>query len=181
MLPEQKKTPEEIIALRGKLGIAGAAANTEATDENVDVKPLTKLEPEPPARIVTSPEPVPESVIDPITGLPEQRHTDDELERIRLRGMFETQDEALHLPVRRERTLIVIGGYLFAMSAAIPVYHNLPMIVPTGIALVSLAFCAYLFFMRPYSKHHGAFIGIVVLFVLTYAALQYFPQLRHAT
>jgi len=173
MLPEQKKTPQEIAALRGKLGIPTVVAN----GEELATEPVATLKPD----LLHDAEDVPEPAIDPITGLPVHRHSDEELERIRLRGMFETQDHALRLPARRERTWIVIGGYLFAMSAAVPVYHNLPMILPSTIALLSLAFGAYLFFLRPYSKHHGAFIGIVVLFVLTYAALQYFPQLRHAT
>jgi len=172
MLPERKKNPDEINALRGKLGIPTAVPGDEP-----DPKPAARLQPGFPADI----EPVSEPAIDPITGLPAHRHTNDELERLRLRGMLETQDAARHRPARRERTAVVLGGYLFAMSGVLPVYHNLPMAVPLGIALLSLAFGAYLFFLRPYSKHHGAFIGIVVLFVLTYAALQYFPQLLHAT
>lgn len=172
MLPEQKKTPEQIAALRGQLGIP-----TLVPKDDSEAEPVAKLKPE---RLDTI-EAVPEPAIDPITGLPVHRHSDNELDLIRRRGMFETQDEALRLPMRRERTVIVVGGYLFALSAAIPVYHNMPMILPAGIALLSLAFGAYLFFLRPYSKHHGAFIGIVVLFVMTYAALHYFPQLQHAT
>ncbi len=173
MLPEQKKTPEELATLRGKLGVPTLLPREEPEVS----RPVTTLKREP----LVSVEPVPEPILDPITGLPAHRHTNDELDRIRRRGMFETQDEAIRLPVRRERTWVVVVGYLFAMSAAIPVYHSLPMMLPLGIALVSLAFAAFLFFLRPYSKHHGAFIGIVVLFVLTYAALQYFPQLRNAT
>jgi hypothetical protein len=172
MLPEQKKTPEEIAVLRGKLGIPTIVSTSDLAAE-----PVATLKPD----LLHDVEDVPEPVIDPITGLPVHRHSGQELERIRLRGMFETQDHALRLPARRERTWIVVGGYLFATSAAIPVYHKLPIMLPAAIALLSLAFGAYLFFLRPYSKHHGAFIGIVVLFVLTYAALQYFPQLRHAT
>lgn len=177
MLPEQKKTPEEIAALRGKLGIPTLLPNQEAEPPVLVATP----KPGPLSAIEPIPEPVIEPARDPITGLPLSRHTNDELDRIRRRGMFETQDEAIRLPVRRERTWIIIVGYLFAMSAAIPVYHSLPMLLPLAMEVLSLAFAAYLFFMRPYSKHHGAFIGIVVLFVLTYAALQYFPQLRHAT
>ena len=173
MLPEQKKTPEELAALRGRLGIPTVSPRVDSEATN----PVATLKPDSPA----AKEPVPQPALDPATGLPAHRHTNDELDRIRRRGMFETQDEAIRLPARRERTWIILVGYAFAMSAAIPVYHSLPILLPVAIAAASLAFAAYLFFLRPYSKHHGAFIGIVVLFVLTYAALQYFPQLRHAT
>ncbi|MFU8892457.1 MAG: hypothetical protein ACNA8L_02405 [Luteolibacter sp.] len=172
MLPEQKKSPEEIHALRGKLGIAGVVLQDEA-----DTTPVATLSPE----RVKEDEAGSKPLIDPATGLPVHRRSNDELERIRLRALLETQHNTQPRPARRERAMVVLSGYLFALSAVIPVYHNLPMILPLGIALVSLAFGAYLFFLRPYSKHHGPFIGIVVLFVLTYAALQYFPQLRHAT
>jgi len=177
MLPEQKKTPAEIAALRDKLGIPTIVAAGEDTAVEPTVEAVATLKPV----FLHDVEDFAEPVIDPITGLPVHRHSDEELERIRLRGLFETRDHALRLPMQRERTWIVVGGYLFAMSAALPVYHNLPIILPAAIVLLSLAFGAYLFFLRPYSKHHGAFIGIVVLFVMTYAALHYFPQLRHAT
>lgn len=173
MLPEQKKPPEEIAALRGRLGIPTEPPRPASEPPS----PVATLKPEPVATI----EPVADPILDPVSGLPAHRHSNDELDRIRRRGMFETQDEAIRLPVRRERTWIILVGYAVAMSAAIPVHHKLPILLPAAIAVASLAFAAYLFFLRPYSKHHGAFIGIVVLFVLTYAALQYFPQLRHAT
>ena len=173
-LPEQRKTPEEIAALRGQLGIPTVVP---------EVASVAEVAPEPPPVATLSPAPAEtiETPIDPETGLPFHRHSDDELERLRRRGMFETQDGALQLPVRRARSWMVVCGYLFAASAAIPVYHSLPIVLPLAIALLSLAFGAFLYFLRPYSKHHGAFIAVVVFFVLTYAALQYFPQLRHAT
>lgn len=172
MLPEQKKTPEQLASLRGKLGIP-----TLIPRDDLEPKPVATLKPELDAAI----EPVAAPTLDPITGLPSQRRSNDELDRIRRRGIFEAQEQISRRPLRRERTWVVAIGYLFAMSATIPVYHNLPIIMPLAIAMLSLAFGAFLFFLRPYSKHHGAFIGIVVLFVLTYTALQYFPQLRHAT
>lgn len=189
-LPEQKKSPEEIASLRDQLGIRPAAPAADAPPVANPLAPQPSA-----AEPVVLPAPtrqdaarslhdVPEvspAPLDEETGLPVKRRTADELAALRLRGVFETQDGAMHLPVRRERTLWVICGYLFAAAAAIPVYHGMPALLPLAMSLVALAYAAFLFFRRPYSSHHGAFIGIVVMFVLIYAALQYFPHLRHAT
>ena len=179
-LPEQKKTPEEIAALRDKLGIPSAAqadADTSSPDEVVaELKPEPAASPVRPVHVV----PAAPVKIDSASGLPLRRHSDEELEDLRRRGMFETQDEALRMPVRRAHGAWVITGYLFAASAAIPVYLELSVVLPVAVSAAALGFAAFLFFLRPYSRHHGAFISVVVLFVLIYAAFNYVPQLQHA-
>ena len=177
LLPEYKKSPEEIAALRGKLGIPTVGNDDAGAPPSGAAAKLDATGPEVPVPLVTA-APV---EVDPASGLPLHRHSEQELADLRRRGMFETQNEALRLPVRRARGVWVICGYLLAASAAVPVYRDIPMVLPVVIAAAALGFAAFLFFLRPYSRHHGAFISVVVLFVLIYAALHYFPQLRHAT
>ena len=180
LLPEHKKTPEEIAHLRDKLGIPP----TQESDRDAPAaQPLAKLKPDTmPALHEPIPIPPPPATdIDPISGLPAHRHSEEDLTALRRRGMLETQNEALRLPVRRARTVWVVAGYMLGAFATIPIYQEMPIILPIAMAAAALAFAAFLFFLRPYSRHHGAFISVMVLFVLIYAALQYFPQLRHAT
>ena len=40
---------------------------------------------------------------------------------------------------------------------------------------------AFIYFKKPLSRHHAAFIGVMALFVIVFGALYYFPQLRHGT
>lgn len=184
-LPEQKKSPQEIAALRDQLGIRPVAheppelAPAPPPSEAALVA-APKRQKAPAIRPRDIPE-VPPAPIDQATGLPVKRHTAEELAALRLRSMFETQDGVQSLPARHERRLFVIMGYLVAASAIIPIARGMSAILPMAICFVALAYAAYLFIYRPYSRHHAAFLGILVLFVLVYAALQYFPQLRHAT
>jgi hypothetical protein len=187
-LPEQKKSPQEIAALRDQLGVRPPASEQPqlptpqpaAPADSPATPPRPHRQKAPAIRPRDIPE-VPPAPIDQATGLPVKRHTRDELAALRLRSMFETQDGAQSMPVRRERTLFVIGGYLLAAAAIIPIARSMPAILPMALCFVALTYAAYLFIYRPYSRHHAAFIGILVLFVLVYAALQYFPHLRHAT
>ncbi len=179
-LPENKKTPGEIAELRDKLGVPAAPNENPAPPPP---EPAAKLTPGS-APAFHSPAPVgdaPEVEIDPASGLPMHRHSEQELADLRRRGMFETQNEALRLPVRRARTIWVVAGYLLAASAAVPAYREILPLLTLTMSLTALAYAVFLFFFRAYSRHHGAFISVVVLFVMIYAALQYFPQLRHAT
>jgi len=184
-LPEYKKSPEEIAALRDRLGVRPPAETppAPAPDPFSDDEPVVLRETveNPPVRPLHDLPDVQPAPIDEETGLPVKRHTADELAALRLRGMFDTQDGALTIPVRRERTVFVLCGYALAASAAIPVFHEMPAVLPVSMTFAALAYAAYLFICRPYSRHHGAFIAMLVLFVWIYAALQYFPQLRHAT
>ena len=182
-LPEQRKSPQEIAALRDQLGIRPVAP-----EEPPDPQPQAPAPSSPPPRrqkkTIVHPRDIPEvppAPIDEATGLPVKRHSSEELAALRLRSMFETQDGAQSMPVRRERTLFVVFGYVAAAAAIIPVHQQMPAVVPMAVCFFALLYATYLFIYRPYSRHHGAFIGIMVLFVLVYAALQYFPQLRHAS
>lgn len=188
-LPEQRKSPQEIAALRDQLGIRPVASEQPLPDPPRQPAPPPS-EPAPPTRQHRQKPPtlrprdipeVPPAPIDHDTGLPVKRHTPEELAALRLRSMFETQDGAQSMPVRRERTLFVIFGYIVAAAAIIPVYRSMPAILPMAMCFLALLYATYLFICRPYSRHHGAFIGILVLFVIVYAALQYFPQLQHAS
>lgn len=204
-LPERKKSPEEIAALRDQLGIPGDAPATPAApgagpehgsaaapadasgdDSAVDIpvvdttpvaiaapRSLRKSEREPVLHVVPAPP--------PDSPLPVHRHSDEELAALRRRSVFDTQEHAVRMPVRRAHPALVIGCYLVAVSPALMIYHNLPILLPAASVVFAMGLGGYLFFLRPYSRHHGAFLGIVCLFVITYGALHYFPHLRHAT
>jgi amino acid permease len=47
--------------------------------------------------------------------------------------------------------------------------------------VVALLFAAFIYFKKPLSLHHAAFIAVMSLFVIVFGALYYFPQLRHGT
>lgn len=176
MLPERKKTPEEIAALRGKLGVP-AVVPLEEREE-----PLPRLGTKPLSEPTPKPEPNPKPVLDPDSGLPVRRHTPGEIQHIQRQLMIEAQQiHSNRGMTMRERPWVIVLGYLFTMSILVPIYHELAIGLPMAMLAGAGSFAVFIFLKRPYSKHHGAFIGMIILFVLTYAMVTYFPPLRNAT
>jgi len=165
MIPERKKSPDELNALRGKLGVP------TVVPVDVPAEPLPRLGASQPV----DDEPLPEPVLDPASGLPLYRHSAEELERLHRRFLSDAQSHLGPIPVLRERTWLIALAYLFTLSAIALIHLELPIILPLAIAVVSAVFAAFVYFKRPYSKHHGAFLGMVVLFVLSYTVMTSFP------
>lgn len=128
--------------------------------------------------------------------LPGHRHSDEELAEIRRRSAISAIAEGGYLPPQAAGTAMLAVAYVLAIGgaatpkllqllASLTDSHNLGLALGSGYHLVvgcavlALPVAAYIFFKKSLSRHHSAFISIIVLFSLVFAVLHYFPQLRY--
>lgn len=78
---------------------------------------------------------------------------------------------------------VIIPGYLAALAGFACQYgkQEIPLTATAITAGVALLIALYILVRRPLSRHHAGFIGIITLLALVFAALHYFPYLRHAS
>lgn len=140
------------------------------------VRSLRKSEQVP---LAAAPEPSPDS------KLPHHRHNDHELNEIRRREAL-AKLATPPPPARLAAHLgTIVPGYLSAVVAGVyfwawDIARQDPWIT-AGCAALALVIAGFIYVKRPFSRHHAAFIGVVALFAVVFAALYYFPQLRHGT
>lgn len=164
---------------------------------NVLPEPVTHLEPPPPPAplpLLHSPKPVrslrksEQAPIAPIqppppdSKLPIQRHSGHELSEIRRHEALVMLESAVPPPSLTAHRVLIIPGYLFALVGAVCFYYyELEIRITAACVIVSLLVAIFIFFKKPLSRHHAAFIAVAALFVIVFGALYYFPQLRHGT
>ncbi len=117
--------------------------------------------------------------------LPFHRHSDEELHEIRRHDALATLAPWTHPQSLTAHLALVVPGYLFAIAGAVCFYfydvEKQELRITAGCAAVALLVAAFIFFKKPLSRHHAAFIGVMAMFVIVFGALYYFPQLRHGT
>ena len=118
----------------------------------------------------------------PDSPLPLHRHSEREIQQIRRQETLALPAAAIHPLALKAHPALVIPGYLFAIAAAVG-YHFYDLQIPvTGPCVaVALLVAAIIYFKKPLSLHHAAFIAVMSLFVIVFGALYYFPQLQHGT
>ncbi len=122
------------------------------------------------------PEPPPDS------KLPFHRHSDKEISEIRRQEAIAMQSPPVHPQSLTAHPVLVVPGYLFAIAGVACIYYyELQLPYTVGCVVTALLFAAFIFFKKPLSRHHAAFIAVAALFVIVFGALYYFPTLRHGT
>lgn len=211
LLPQRKKSAGEIAKLRETLGIHDPSSVAETppdpAEKSHSPKPVHSLKrsertpvlaveaeppepaiiPEPrepkPVRSLRKSEQVPLAPVPPPapdSKLPIHRHSDEEIQKIRRQEPLGAP--APYLLAQKAHPVIVLPGYLFALASAAGYYFYDLQIAVTGVCVViALLFAAFIYFKKPLSLHHAAFIAVMSLFVIVFGALYYFPQLRHGT
>ncbi len=125
------------------------------------------------------PEPSPDS------SLPIHRHSDRELNDLRRRDALTALAQEIRPPSLSAHFSVIIAGYLSVIAAGV-FFHfydlakELLPVTAAGVA-VSLICAGFIFFKKPLSRHHAAFISVAALFVIVFGTLHYFPQLRYGT
>ena len=200
-LPQRKKTTEELSQLRDGLGIrqnpAGGAAQHPAGTAHHAAPAQSQMaqtySPPPPPKPVRSlrkseRDPAPrkrqQPNAHPYSSIPGRRHSGDELRELQRReALARLGLQAPPPPFRPPAPLwLTTPGYLLALSVYACLYWTeIPLPVTAGLAVVASLVAAYILLCRPLSRHHAAFIGITTLFAVFFAALHYFPYLRHAS
>lgn len=118
----------------------------------------------------------------PDSKLPVHRHSEKEIQEIRRQEMLAGQNVAGHLNSLTAHPALIVPGYLLALAAAVGIYfYDFQKEIAAGCVVGALLVAATIFFKKPLSVHHAAFITVAVLFVVVFGALHYFPQLRHGT
>lgn len=115
------------------------------------------------------------------SNLPGHRHSDRELKEIRRQAAIQSQTHSVPPKPLRAHPSLYAPGYLLALAGGICIYQNLRYYMPLACAVAAVALACFVFFQRPHSRHHAAFISIGALFLIIFGALYYFPQLRHAS
>ncbi len=117
----------------------------------------------------------------PDSKLPIHRHNDKQLDEIRRHDALAKLTPWVHPQTLTAHVALVVPGYLFAIAGAVWFYfydvEKQELRITAGCAAVALLFAAFIFFKKPLSRHHAAFIGVIALFVTVFGALYYFPQL----
>ncbi len=114
--------------------------------------------------------------------LPVHRHSENEIKAIR-------KHEALapHVPIPHPHSLtahpvVYVPGYLLAIAGAVFCFHyDLAIHYTAACEGLALLLAAFIWFKKPLSRHHGAFIAVMVLLVAVFGALHYFPNLQYGT
>lgn len=206
MIPQKKKSPEEIAKLRESLGLPGSEPVT-APDPGpvVPAPPVQAAPPQPapeprppveakPVRSLRKSERIPSPGHTPkpsaaASNLPVQRRSETELNRIRRAQAFENRQPppATHLLAITANPFLVGLGYLLAAAAALMPFANSRMWFPAPFALTaslagaSILIAAFIFLKKKRSAHNACFIAAIAFFTLVFSALYYFPQLRNAS
>jgi len=201
LLPQRKKSAEEIAKLRESFGVPGAEDSArqdtppepreeELSDPIHVVVEQESVEPGPVPRPVRSlrkseqlaPETSQRRESPPDSNLPHQRHSQREIEEIRRHEMLALMNAQPNPRLFPAHPALIIPGYLAIAAAAAGIwFYQIPVAVTAACAAASFAIAAVIFIKKPVSRHHAAFIAVLALFLVVFAALYYFPQLRHAT
>ncbi len=113
------------------------------------------------------------------SDLPVHRHSDKELDRIRRQGLIQMQGAAVEPQSQIAHLLLVVPGYMFALGGAVSFYfYDLSIYITAGAALIAAMIAGFIFFKKPFSRYHSAFIAVIVLFVIVFGMLHYFPPLQ---
>ena len=207
LLPQHKKSSEELTKLREALGIPAlpiAQPPPEASSPLPSAHPAALLPtlpfPEPaapaaailireakPVRSLRKSEHAPRPAAPPTTppadsNLPVQRHSDHELQEIRRRETLAMLTPVANPKLAVAHPVLIAIGYLSALASAITyTFYYQPLSVSASCVAAALALAAFIFYKKPISRHHAAFIAVIALLVIVFGALHYFPQLRNAT
>jgi hypothetical protein len=195
-LPQRKKSAEELNQLRGGLGIPNLPATPVPPPAPEVARTPMPAAPEPPPRPPkpvrslrkSEREPAPQhrsrQSTSSFSKIPARRHNSDEIQQLRRRdaiARFSAEDHPLPFPLPAPRW-ITIPGYLLAFFGfSCHYWTNIPLSATAGAAGLALIVSLYILLRRPLSRHHAGFIACTTLFVLVFAALHYFPHLRHAS
>jgi hypothetical protein len=194
LIPQRKKSTEEIAALRDQLGILrvneapplvaevplAASAPPLASPPSSRVKPVRSLrrsEREPVVRAVPAVRATSHS------RLPARRHSANELQTIRRRDALVHMDPSgkSAMLVPPAPPWVVIAGYGCTFFGLACHAWQIPITATAGAVLAALAIAVYICVWRPLSRHHAGFIGILTVVILFFSVLHYFPHLRHAS
>lgn len=116
------------------------------------------------------------------SALPSQRHSDQEIARLRRNEALSQQAILGPPPTRFGYLAWILPGYVVVVLGALLTYcYQLSAYFLCPCLGISLACAVLLLLKKPLFRHHAAFIAVMVLFVGIFSALYFIPQLRYGT
>jgi hypothetical protein len=116
----------------------------------------------------------------PDSPLPVQRHNADQIQELRRQEAISLIAPHKEPPTLTAHWALIVPGYLCAIAGGVCWYfYELRIEIPGACVACAWLIAAFIFFARPFSRHHAAFIAVIALFVTVFGALYYFPQLKH--
>ena len=210
MIPQKKKTAEEIVALRQRLGIPQPTSEPDATP--AQQAPPLQSQPPAAARAV---EPIAKLDLPPImpaekndlkprrsfrkhdlplapapsithkTELPSLRLDTRDFSQIDKREALaalqqSSMEPITHLFNQTASPLLYAPGYLFALAAGITAYHRFLYITPAALLSLSTIILLYIAWRKPHSRYHAALLFVIVFLTLVFGALHYATYFQNA-
>lgn len=192
MIPQKKKTPEEIAALREGLGISPLPSEQPPHPAPTAAEPIfhkedSQPDPAPPIHslrkhdLALAPAPVSSHR----TELPTSRHDSRDINQIRKReALAKLQhpsiDPVAHILRQTASPFLYIPGYLLAVAAAVSASQSVLYITPAVLLGLSTIIILYIAWRKPRSRHHAALLFILVFMTFVFSALHYAPFLKNA-
>jgi hypothetical protein len=158
-----------------QLSDAHAAPDPSSGPQRRPLKSLRKSEqgPLPSARIASQAS---------ASNLPQHRHSEREIEQLRRQTILQNQAPTIHPAALTVHFSLLIIAYLGALIAAISYhFYDVFIAIPACLIVISLMIAGFIFFKKPASRHHAAFLAAIAGFVIIFGAFHYFPQLIHGS
>lgn len=210
MIPQKKKTAEEIAALRQGLGIPQPSSEPDATPAQQApplqnqppaaasaVEPIVKLDLPPtmptekndlkPRRSLRKNDlPLaPAPAITHKTELPSLRLDPQDISQIDKREALAALQQSSMKPIshyfnQTASPFLYAPGYLFALAAGITAYHRFLYITPAALLSLSAIILLYIAWRKPQSRYHAALLFVIVFLILVFGALHYATYFQNA-
>ncbi len=202
LLPQRKKSAEEIAKIRESFGLPGASQGEENAALPVVETPAPQQievaeqagkipravspprEPKPVKSLRKSEQGVApiRRVASTISKIPVHRRSDHELNEIRRREALSKLAPKPNPQSLVAHLALVIPAYLLVITSAIGCFfYDLEMWITASCLAFALVIGGFIFFKKPLSRYHAAFIAVISLFLIIFGTFHYFPQLLNGT
>ena len=110
-----------------------------------------------------------------MTSLPEQKHSSEELNELRLRNALAVRPPVQHIKSLALHPVLLTLHYLLSLTGGGLVCGGMyrPGLVCSGVAMLG---ALLVFWKKPRSRHHAAFISLISLLVLVFGTVYYLGQ-----
>lgn len=190
MIPQKKKSAEEIAALRKEMGLkkemplplpkpVSAEIPLQISSPSVVVSPSREPKQHHSLRKQDLPL-APASALHRNTALPTQRTDPNHIAQIRKRKALaklnqSNSDPAAYLRKQTASRLLCVSAYLLAIAAPVTVFFQYSYFVPSALLMIASIFVAFIAWKKPRSRHHAALIFIIIFLSLAFGGLHYAP------
>jgi hypothetical protein len=195
LLPQRKKSAEEIAQLRESFGLPGSSPSEDEVPAKVPPKnlpapaPVTTAaspprEPKPVKSLRKSeqgPAPLARSAKDN-SKIPARRRSAQELNEILRREALGNLNPKPNPLSQSAHLALVIPAYLLVIAGAVGCFfYNLEIQITASCLVAAWLIAAFIFLRKPFSRYHAAFIAVMAFFVTLFGVFHYFPQFLHGT